>query len=556
MIAAGSGVVIISILLLATVPPVSRDALVHHLALPKLYLEHGGMIEIPGFHFSYYPMNVGLLYVVPLYFGFDIAAKYIHFSFALITGWLIYRYLQPRIGRTYGLMGVLCFLSIPIIVKLSITVYVDLGLILFSTAALILLLKWVASNFKWSRLILSAVFCGLAVGTKYNGLITLCLLTLFVPFIYLRVKKSPEAQWTAVGYGVIYLLVALLVFSPWMIRNSIWTGNPIYPLYHSLLAPASQTATTGPAATRPKKESASIEAPDSRKAAPQAPLRHFAFRHKAFGESGWEMALIPVRVFFEGRDDSPKYFDGKLNPYLFFFPLIAFVLMRRDQPARRFEKKVLGSFAALFLLIVFLQEDMRIRWIGPIIPPLVILTVYGLKAGLEVFSGNQAGGWRLVGKGLAVTVFAGMLLLNFLYISGLFNTVTPLDYLSGRVTRSDYITRFRPAYKLHVYAAHNLPEEATILGLFLGNRRYYSQRNIVFAEHVLAGLVRRKTNTGTMTAELGARGITHLMLRGDLFEKWVAQNFMPDEIALLKDFFQQRLILLDSYGGYFLYKLI
>lgn len=268
------------------------------------------------------------------------------------------------------------------------------------------------------------------------------------------------------------------------------------------------------------------------------------------------MALIPVRVFFQGRDDSPKYFDGKLNPYLFFFPLIAFVRMNRAQPSRKFEMKVLGSFAALFLFIVFLQEDMRIRWIGPIIPPLVILAVYGLKALLEVFSGGQAGGWRPVGKGLAVTVFAGMLLLNLFYISGLFKTVTPLEYLSGRVTRSDYITRFRPAYKLHAYAAHNLPEDATILGLFLGNRRYYCQRDIIFEEHLLVSLVRRKADTVAMTADLNARGITHLMLRGDLFEKWVAQNFRPDEIARLKDFFQQRLILLGSYRGYFLYKLM
>ena len=30
---------------LSLVPPISRDALVHHLAVPKLYLEHGGIFE-------------------------------------------------------------------------------------------------------------------------------------------------------------------------------------------------------------------------------------------------------------------------------------------------------------------------------------------------------------------------------------------------------------------------------------------------------------------------------------------------------------------------------
>jgi len=74
-------VIVISILILAYVPPVSRDALIHHLALPKLYLEHGGIYEIPSAQFSYYPMNLDLLYMIPLYFGNDIIPKYIHFVF-------------------------------------------------------------------------------------------------------------------------------------------------------------------------------------------------------------------------------------------------------------------------------------------------------------------------------------------------------------------------------------------------------------------------------------------------------------------------------------------
>ena len=80
---------ICSIIILGSVPPVSRDALTHHLAIPKLYLEHQGIYEIPFMEFSYYPMNLDLLYLIPLYFGNDIAPKFIHFSFALLTAWLM-----------------------------------------------------------------------------------------------------------------------------------------------------------------------------------------------------------------------------------------------------------------------------------------------------------------------------------------------------------------------------------------------------------------------------------------------------------------------------------
>ncbi|MCK4830907.1 hypothetical protein KA005_85140, partial [bacterium] len=71
---------ILSICILSCVPPVSKDALTHHLAVPKLYLSHGDIYEIPFMVFSYYPMNLDFLYLIPLYFGNDIVPKFIHFS--------------------------------------------------------------------------------------------------------------------------------------------------------------------------------------------------------------------------------------------------------------------------------------------------------------------------------------------------------------------------------------------------------------------------------------------------------------------------------------------
>ena len=229
---------ILSIIILSYVPPVSRDALTHHLAVPKLYLKHGSIYEIPELKVSYYPMNIDLLYLIPLYFGNDIIPKFIHFSFALMTAWLIFNYLKKRIDTSYALFGVLLFLSLPVIIKLSITVYVDLGLYYFSTVSLICLFKWIEKDFKIKYLIISAIWCGLALGTKYNGLIVLFLLTLFVPFIYLRsIHSGTYSQIRAIGYSAVFMIVSFMVFSPWMVKNYIWTNNPIYPLYDSVFNP-------------------------------------------------------------------------------------------------------------------------------------------------------------------------------------------------------------------------------------------------------------------------------------------------------------------------------
>lgn len=116
--------------------------------------------------FSYYPMNLDLLYMIPLYFGNDIVPKFIHFAFVLLTAWLVFKYLSRRTNKGYGLLGALLFLSIVIIIKLSVTVYVDLGEIFFSFASFLFILEWLKNDFKIKSLLYSGIMCGLALGTS------------------------------------------------------------------------------------------------------------------------------------------------------------------------------------------------------------------------------------------------------------------------------------------------------------------------------------------------------------------------------------------------------
>ena len=181
------------VVVMSMVPPVSRDALVHHLAVPKLYLNHGGIYEIPFMDFSYYPMNLDLLYMIPLYFGNDIVPKLIHFLFALLTAWLIFGYLKKR-GRSCLWPGGCAFFSFntcnsEIVHKCLRGSWSDL---FFTLASLLLMMKWPENDFRYKYLIYSGIMCGLALGTKYNSLVTFALLTLFIPFIYSRFSENKK----------------------------------------------------------------------------------------------------------------------------------------------------------------------------------------------------------------------------------------------------------------------------------------------------------------------------------------------------------------------------
>jgi len=552
---------IICIVVLSWVPPVSRDALTHHLVVPKLYIQKGGMVELPEIGFSYYPPNLDLLYIIPLYYGNDIIPKYIHFGFALLTGWLIFGYLRKRLNSLYALTGALFFLSIPVIVKLSITVYVDLGLTFFSFAALLMLFRWYESGFNLRYLIYSGVLCGLALGTKYNGLLVLFIMTLITALIYIRFKPVGNSQQVgALKYAAIFMFVSLLVFSPWMIRNYLWTGNPIYPLYKQWFKPA--------AAAVPGKQNASLikpaaAAPAAKKPAGSqvgaqqrsAPWNHLTIRRILYGESWLQIALIPVRIFFQGQDDNPKYFDGRLNPFLFILPFLGFYQHRRESAGITLEKKMFVAVILLFILIAFLRYSIRIRYIAPVIPPLVILSMFGLRGLIVMLKDRLPESRHRVIPVCATLIAAAAIGLNAAYVTHQFKVVEPFSYISGRVGRDEYITRFRPAYPVIKYANENLADNARLLGLFLGNRRYYSERSMILNEKIFKKIVAGASSQKMIAKKLTQRRFTHLLIRYDLFSRWVNANFDQQQRELLSAYFDHGVRLLISRGGYGLYEI-
>ncbi len=516
--------VIAAISILASVPPVSRDALIHHLAIPKLYLRHGGMFEIPEFSFSYYPMNLDLLYLIPLYFKNDIFPKFIHFAFALATALMIYRYLKRRLNTEYALLGSLFFLSIPIIIYQSTIVYVDLGLVYFLFTALIYLFKWVEDDFKIQNLIISAVFCGLALGTKYNGLVGLFLLGLFAPFVYARYHAGePSHGGKAIGYAAIYVLVAMIIFAPWMVRNVIWTGNPVYPLYNSVFN--SRTAST-----------AIVNDDEPEKQTPH--MNHLQIRRDLYGESGLEIALIPLRVFFQGRDNDPKYFDGRANPFLLLLPILAFFGIRSDSRQVRTEKFLMLGFSVLFLLFACAQTVIRIRYFAPIFPPLSVLAMFGLHNMQENILGRNIHIMTIVRRGTVYVIIFIMLGLNAKYIIERFNYVQPWGYLTGKVSRDEYIQKFRHEYASMQYANRNLTKNDKILGVYTGNRGYYSDIEILFSLDLLQNLASKAKTPKDIAAGLRERGITHLLVNYELFNFWV-KDYSLHEKQMLKDFFEK-----------------
>jgi len=265
----------------------------------------------------------------------------------------------------------------------------------------------------------------------------------------------------------------------------------------------------------------------------------FTKRKLVYGESGWEIALLPIRVFFEGKDGDPRRFDGRMNPFLLMFPLFAFWGNRRDPPVVRYEKEALLAFVILYLLIALFTREMRIRYLAPMIPPLVILSAFGLRniaRGIREFrdSRQRALGWAIVCGG--VIFFAGW---NAQYMLSQFRTLEPVGYLVGETSRKEYLERRVPEYPAFQYINTHLPMDTKTLFLFVGNRGYYCDRPYTLdRDYAFYRSVKDAKRPEHLAAELQGKGITHLLIRYDLFDRWKRDPliFTDHERSLLNQF--------------------
>jgi 4-amino-4-deoxy-L-arabinose transferase-like glycosyltransferase len=538
------------IVLLASVPPVSRDALTHHLAVPKLWVEAGGIHERPDIAFSYYPQLLDVLYMAPVALGYDIAAKYLHFVFALLTALIIFLFVRRRAGASWAALAGLMFLTLPLIVKLSVTVYVDLGLVFFTTAALFSGVIWLEDTGRWRWIVLAAICSGLALGTKYNALVSFLVLSLLLPFFYLNRRKDQHAeQLNAVKYGALFAVVSLLVFSPWLIRNYSLTGNPLYPLAQGVFA----ADTSG--------RVSSLDASDAethvravlgeRSASEPKPLGPLLVRRIVYEESLPYTLMIPLRVFFEGEDDNPKYFDGRLHPLLLLLPLVLLVVAKKTAFGYR-EQSLFAAYSILMVVLVFLLTDMRVRWIATIVPPLVVLSVYSLAAMRELLAKRFAS--AAAANAVVGLLVAAYFVPNLAYAHALFGKIDPLPYVTGKMDYAAYVSQHRSEYPAIALANEVVPPGRKVLGLYLGNRRYYFTADAIAVNKVFTSIAEQSTSGDAIAARLLELGYSHIVVHTGLFRQWLTSTDKATA-KRVNAFTETRLRELLFEGGFGLYEI-
>jgi 4-amino-4-deoxy-L-arabinose transferase-like glycosyltransferase len=226
------GIAIFITFFAAATPPFFFDALTYHLAVPQQYLRSHGFHYIPHHHYSNYPANMGMLFLVGLSFSGGMLAHLLSWIYTPMTALSVYAFAKSRWGTRVAVTAALVMLFVPGILIASILTSVDNGVMFYSFLSFSAVFAWCATRQR-TWFILAAIFCGIAVGSKYTALgVTFLVLELLI-FVHVYLVQK-DALLSVLRKIVLFGLIVGALASPWFIKNSLYTGNPLFPFFNSV----------------------------------------------------------------------------------------------------------------------------------------------------------------------------------------------------------------------------------------------------------------------------------------------------------------------------------
>lgn len=219
--------ILIFITFLRLIPPeTGADALDYHTSYPRLYLKNHTMMldPIATEGVIAIPQLGEMLYIVPEFFDFRDASRFIHFTFYLLTVALI-----CYIGFLYNKSkyAPIIFASSPLVLHIAPSAYGDFPATFLFLLSVILVLE---KNLRSQNIFLSGILLGGMFASKMWSLV---FLPIFVIYILNKVWK--ENKQYKLRIFLLFLLISISIPSVWYLRSIALTGNPFY--YHIDVVP-------------------------------------------------------------------------------------------------------------------------------------------------------------------------------------------------------------------------------------------------------------------------------------------------------------------------------
>jgi len=199
------------------------DAVVYHLLGPKVWIREGIIRPVPDNCHTAMPQTGETLYATAMMFGGSRAPGPLNVV-VFCTLLLVAASIAKRAGldsfETWWAVALV--VTMPAVVSGSTHVFVD-GMY----AAFVLAAARIGFDAETiGDFALVGLFAGLALGTKYTGILAVPIILLCV---FLKKLFEGKLESPAIRKSIAAVAVAILVASPYYLRNWILLGSPVYP---------------------------------------------------------------------------------------------------------------------------------------------------------------------------------------------------------------------------------------------------------------------------------------------------------------------------------------
>ena len=507
------GILLLAGFVLTLTPENGKDALIYHLAVPKLYLLHHGFYFIPGNAFAGYPMLGEMHYLLALFLQNDILAKAM--NYALLCGTLLGIGLFARHvlqNQQFPSLSMLIFVSIPSVFAISHAAYNDLFVTFLTLAAIYSFFRWSEDRLS-AWLILCGLFSGSAAACKYTALLATPLGCLGILWCASR-RKTETLQ--TLRLLALYVAAALIAGSPFYLKSWLMTGNPFYPFFYGIFGGRGWDGD-------------------------QARLYDLFIQNLGMGRNLLDYLLLPWNLSLRAKMDSPQ-FDGILGPiFLLTLPFLA-GLRRWETPVR---------LLLIYVLLTFLfwaSSAQQIRYLIPLFAVLAIvtgaiLTRYRCRKRIFV---------------LLLCLVAVSLAFNGYHIVRDFMKISPLRAAAGIESRDDFLTRTLPPYRMYRFVNRNLPPDARVFLLYMKNYTFLCDRDCyadsMFEAHTLQKILREESSAESVRSRMKTIGFTHI-LYDETYLLGEPSPLSAEEKSIFLDFQERYLRSVWQEGPYRLYHL-
>ncbi len=224
----------------AMAPPLDGDTVHTYLDVPRRYAHSGGIVSLPFEVFASIPLNMQMLSAMALLVrGEELAQMLVGFTMAMGAASIVFLLGRRYFSMEIGLWAALFFLVTHVVEFLVPTAKVNLGRAFFDLLAIFSLSRWVFTQERQDRwLVIGGIFSGAGFATSYVSGFTAAVIVLFIGIVTLATDQDMRTRLTNGSHRLLLYAIPLVLLScPWLIKNYIETGNPVYPVFMSDFSP-------------------------------------------------------------------------------------------------------------------------------------------------------------------------------------------------------------------------------------------------------------------------------------------------------------------------------